>query len=303
MTSNDMSDQLFAEIEGVLKKHQANGWEKLQEKMKDTDELDQKRLFYVFAICSRWFGAAAVEIPQEGSLITLDKYNILQQWNWTNFARLYLLLLLSRKNTRASYISLYKDLFHNADVKESIVLIQSLSFLPDAEAFVAHAREAARSNITSLFSAVAHQNQYASQYFDLDGWNQLILKAAFVAVPIWPIIGLKERNNDALVNMLIDYARERQIANRTVPWDLWCCVGWKANDDYLQQLSTQFHNGDIRTKAAIAKSLSENPGSRAQQLAKELYDGDNEMQRAFDSEDNKRSLSTLQWHNIAEVST
>ena len=122
-----------------------------------------------------------------------------------------------------------------------------------------------------VFSAIAHNSDYAQRFFDETAWNQLVLKAAFLAEPIWSIIGLRARNNAQLATMLRHYANERQAASRSVPWDLWCCIGWlAASDDELDYLQQQAGFADSRTLATITLALSENPQRAAQLLAKSL---------------------------------
>lgn len=243
--------------------------------MERVEIIEQKLFFYLFAICSRWFDAKNIDIKPSSYWQKKDAFGIFSTWQWTSLARLYILLLVAERNTKEDYIHLYKTLFNSADIKESIVLIQSLAFVPHAEAFIEKAREAARSNITTMFIAVAHNSNYAFKHFDEAGWNQLVLKAAFLNVPIVKIYGLKSRNNSQLVEMLCDYASERQVASRSVPWDLWCCVAWAADsEENYQYLKAQFDCGDIKTKAAIALALTENQNEYAVTLGQQLSQND-----------------------------
>lgn len=293
-----MNNDAILEIEALLKAHQPEALEKirakLQEKSGDEGTIDHKLFFYLFAISARWFSKSPVEIDSASDWKNADRFNVIQSWQWPSFARLYLLLLFASKNTPESFIKLYDALFNASDVQESITLIQSLAFLPHSESLVHKAREAARSNITSLFCAVAHNSDYAFKTFDETGWNQLILKAAFLAVPIVSIHGLRERNNEHLVTMLCDYARERQAASRVVPWDLWCCVAWAADsDDKIQYLKDQFDKGDPKTKAAIALGLIENKNKNAQTAGHELSQQDSI----------KQPFTPLNWGTIANDTT
>ena len=270
-----MTQKIIESIETLLASHQPEGLAKIQSKMEGSEQIDQKLFFYLFAICSRWFDAKTVDVNASSYWQKKDAFGILPTWQWPSLARLYILLLVAERNTKEDYIHLYKTLFNSADVQESIVLIQSLAFVPQSEAFVEKAREAARSNITTMFIAVAHNSNYAFNYFDESGWNQLVLKAAFLNVAIVKIYGLKSRNNTQLVKMLCDYASERQVASRSVPWDLWCCVAWAANsEENYQYLKTQFARGDIKTKAAIALALMENQNEHAATLGQQLSQND-----------------------------
>ncbi|HEX7028918.1 MAG TPA: EboA domain-containing protein, partial [Gammaproteobacteria bacterium] len=166
------------------------------------------------------------------------------------------------------YVDSINALYKTADVNEMVLLGQSLAFVPHAELFLDRARESARSNIVTVFSSIAHDSDYPRRHFDQTAWNQLVLKAAFLAVPIWSIAGLKERNNPELVVMLRHYVNERQAAKRSVPWDLWCCIGWLAQSgDELEYLRQQWQSAGMKTQGAITLALSENPSKAAQATA------------------------------------
>ncbi len=111
-----------------------------------------------------------------------------------------------------------------------------------------------------------------------------------MAEPIWSIPGLKQRNNDALVTMLRHYVEERQAAGRSVPWDLWCCIGWRARgEDALDDLRRQWRFAPTRARAAIALALSENADTDARATGEALL---RDIQEDPDG--------TLSWPMIAE---
>ena len=114
-------------------------------------------------------------------------------------------------------------LLRSSDNSERILCCRSLSFFNDLPLFVQFARECARSNVVSIFDSVALNNRYAYDTFDEVGWNQLVLKAVFLERPLHQIYGLKSRMNNDLVKTLLDYTRERWLANRLVPKDIVLC--------------------------------------------------------------------------------
>ncbi len=270
-----MTQETIDSIQELLTKAQPNGFTKLCAKMSDEKQIDQKLFFYLFAITVRWFDKSPVDLSHSSFWQEKDQYGVISRWQWPNLARLYLLLLISERKPKEEYVDLFKSLFNSSDMQESITLIQSLAFLPHAEAFEGKAREAARSNITTLFCSGAHHSDYAFKHFDEPGWNHPILKAAFLDVPIHNIHGLKTRNNPFLVTMLRDYAKERQTASRYVPWGLWCCIAWLADSgESLEDLKSQFSAGDIKTKACIGLALSENKHEPAAALGAKLLQSD-----------------------------
>ena len=86
--------------------------------------------------------------------------------------------------------------------------------LPYPEHFIDLAIDGLRSNITSVFNAIALHNPYPADYFAEAAWNQMVLKAVFVDSPLSHIQGLDARANDKLARMLGDYAHERWAAGR-----------------------------------------------------------------------------------------
>jgi hypothetical protein len=233
-------------------------------------DFNNRRFFQLFALCPHWFEPRSNDVARErrSEWERLDPHGVLRGWEYPQLARLLVLLHAATGQTRERYVASVNELYRTADVNELILLGQSLAFLPEAGLFVERARESARSNIVPVFSAIAHRSDYARRFFDPVAWNQLVLKAAFLAVPIWSIPGLKERNNPELVAMLRHYVTERQAARRNVPWDLWSCIGWLARSEPdLEYLRSQWSSAQPRTRAAITLSLAENPQPAAQSAA------------------------------------
>jgi len=233
----------------------------------------RKQFFYLFAICPRWFKRQPLVFNEESRerRAIVGPLRIIRGWDYGTLARLDLLLQMAKIISAEEFVESVQDLYKTADVNELILLVQSLNFLPYGEKFIERAREAARSNILSVFSAVAHNSTYARQYFDLPGWNQLILKAAFLAVPIWNIEGLAARNNVGLVEKLKHYVWERQAASRVVPWDIWCCICWLAeSEDDFAYLRKQFSLIQEKGQLAMILALMENKTAPGLHLANEL---------------------------------
>jgi hypothetical protein len=137
------------------------------------------------------------------------------QWSVDLAARS--LLLLSLPQAENGQLS---DLFHklqgSADIAEAIALQQTLPLLPYGDRYRDCALEGCRSQITSVFNAIALSNPYPAQHFDQLTWNQMILKVIFVESPLNSVWGMGERVNAELSRMLTDYVHERQAAGRSV---------------------------------------------------------------------------------------
>jgi hypothetical protein len=152
-------------------------------------------------------------------------FNIHKAWfpgNWSIDKAARILLVLALPNNEPErYLQVLEQLFNAADVGELVALYQALSLLPYPELLQKRAAEGVRSNMITVFNAVALNNSYPSKYFDNLAWNQMVLKALFVGSPLSQIYGLEQRANPQLAQMLSDYASERQAAKRTVAPELW----------------------------------------------------------------------------------
>lgn len=269
--TRQIEQELMQLLANQLLDKQPSGWNRLEQSLRELHEdFSNRRFFQLFALCPRWFEQQTNAVPADrhSEWERHDPHGVLRGWQYPQLARLLVLLQVANGQARERYVASVNELYKTADVNELILLGQSLAFLPDAVLFVERARESARSNIVPVFSAIAHRSDYARRFFDPVAWNQLVLKAAFLAVPIWSIQGLKERNNPELVTMLRHYVAERQAARRSVPWDLWCCIGWLAQPGTdLEYLRQQWNSAQTKTQAAITLALAENPLPAAQTAA------------------------------------
>jgi len=120
----------------------------------------------------------------------------------------------------AEHLELVDDIFLRGDNRERGALLRALSFLPGPERFRAVAVEACRTNVLSVFEALACENSYPADHFTDPQFNQMVLKALFMGVAVARIDGLRRRQNDELIRMAKGYASERTAAGRVVPDDI-----------------------------------------------------------------------------------
>jgi hypothetical protein len=80
-------------------------------------------------------------------------------------------------------------------------------------------KEACRSNMRSLFCAAACDNPFPLHHFDEIAWNQLVMKAIFIEVPLAQIYGVEQRLSEKLAAMTRDFIAERTSAGRSIPKD------------------------------------------------------------------------------------
>jgi hypothetical protein len=112
------------------------------------------------------------------------------------------------------------ELWAHGDNRERQAVLKALPRLPDPAQFAALAIEACRTNVLTVFEAIACENPYPAEHFPELHYNQMVLKAAFNGVALARIVGLGVRRNHELSRMAADFAAERRAAGRPVPEDL-----------------------------------------------------------------------------------
>ncbi|MDR8391861.1 EboA family metabolite traffic protein [Aliifodinibius sp. S!AR15-10] len=200
-----------------------------------------------------------------------------------------LLVLSIAEIEKEEFLDKLEKTFVSADMGESVALYQALPILPYPEELKGRAAEGIRSNMTSVFNAVALHNPYPAEYFDEGAWNQLVLKALFVQTPLYQIQGLDQRANQKLADMLVDYAHERWAAGRTVSPELWRPVGPFAEGDMIEDLKKVLADEDPLQKQAAVLALAASDDKTAKALVEE-------HQQLLDEINSKN----IDWNDIGE---
>jgi hypothetical protein len=112
------------------------------------------------------------------------------------------------------------EAWSRGDNRERQAVLKALPFVPSPERFVDLAVEACRTNVLTVFEAIACENPFPRDHFPDLNFNQMVLKAAFNGVALARIVGLDRRKNAELARMAGDFAAERRAAGRPVPADL-----------------------------------------------------------------------------------
>src|SRR5258708_10147588 len=157
----------------------------------------------------------------------------IRNWAVDRLSRVWLLMQADPTDTNAAttdpagripYIKKIENLFAAAEMNELVALYSALPILAYPEEWRKRCAEGIRSNIATVLEAIIHRNPYPAAWLDEPAWNQLVVKAFFTDKKISLIIGLEQRANRNLANILADYARERQAAGRPVNPQLWGLV-------------------------------------------------------------------------------
>ncbi len=186
-------------------------------------------------------------------------------WGVADAARV-LVLLETAESGNQSFIDRFVDLCRNAEVGELIAFYRGLPLYPDPAALEIQAAEGLRTNVRSVFEAIAHNNPYPKEQLSIERWNQMVLKALFIDSSLAPIQGLDERANPELARIMCDYAHERWAADRDVSPELWRCVGPFADGAMLDDLHKVVQAGSEIERRAAALALHANSSERAAQI-------------------------------------
>jgi len=117
------------------------------------------------------------------------------------------------------HVVFVRDLIRRGEIREQQAVLRVLAALPEPERFVDLAIDACRTNVQSVFEAIACDNAYPARHFPDAAFNQLVLKALFIGAPVGRIALLGSRTTDELVRMVEAYASERRAAGRPIPDD------------------------------------------------------------------------------------
>ena len=210
--------------------------------------------------------------------------------NWTidRLCRVWLLLNID-SSKKEDYFRSIENLFLAAEMNELVALYSSLPVLQYPELWRGRCSEGIRSNIGIVLEAIICNNPYPSEQLSEAAWNQLVMKAFFTDKPIHQVIGLDQRANKELANMLSDYANERWAATRPVNPQLWRCVGKFIDEKNFPNIQRIYHSTDqIETQAAaLACYDSDYPA------AKELLKEDKSLKSQIDS-------GQLNWNKLEQ---
>jgi hypothetical protein len=141
-------------------------------------------------------------------------------WTLTDWIRAALLaraLASVAPEARAAHV---QTLFEAGEIGEQESILRTLELLPEPGRFADTALLGCRTNARRVFEAIACDNAYPERHFAEPPFNQMVLKAIFIEVPVARIEGLERRNGPELARMARDYASERRAAGRPVPSDV-----------------------------------------------------------------------------------
>lgn len=260
-------------------------WLWLQGKAGDLNNLDQ-----TFTLIPRKAGKTIVQLTGKdvAALQSISKEIDISKWTVDRLARIWLLMNLDATE-QEKYLSAIENLFTGAAMQELVALYTALPFLAYPEHWRTRCSEGIRSNIGDVLEAIMCNNAYPSACLTESAWNQLVLKAFFTEKPVHQIIGLDERCNQELANMLRDFAHERWAAKRTVNPQLWRCVGKFIDAAVFPDIEKVFSSGNSLDKEAAALACNDSMYAPA----KKLFDENIMLKQSIEE-------GKLSWNMLAE---
>lgn len=221
-------------------------------------EDSSKELYLTYSILASKLSVEEEPVYSEENNLT--KYLKDRKANQLEIGRLYLLVrVLEAKE--AFFVNPVLNIIQIADKEELITFLKYLILLPGAERFKPSAVEALRTNIATVFDAIAMNNPYPQLYFNDQEWNQMYLKAVFIQRKLEDIIGVDERANKDLARIISDYAHERWAASRTIEPYFWRPVAKFLDETLLADMERLLKSRNVAENrvAALCCYYSDNP--------------------------------------------
>lgn len=221
-----------------------------QKLLKVEQENKPKEFYLAFTGAHRFLSRDEINFDEQEIIDLKSKYQdfISARWTHEQLGRLILMLVLPVDQNH----QILEDFFSAADMKELVVLYRGLFLLKNANNFVARAIEGIRTNMISVFDAIALNNPFAAHYFTEEPWNQMVLKAIFMQRPLYKIVGLDNRRNEDLARIARDFAHERWSAGRIVSPELWrLCAPYVDQDIFQDLIRVIEEDTDLAKEAAL----------------------------------------------------
>lgn len=171
----------------------------------------------MFASISRRLGPAGGEAPARPPDVSAA---VRPHWTLTDWIRAALVAKVLASVDAGRQPEVVHALFEAGEIGEQESILRTLSLWSEGERFLETGLLGCRTNARRVFEAIACDNAYPERHFPELGFNQMVLKAIFIEVPVSRIEGLERRNGPELKRMAKDYASERRAASRPVPKDI-----------------------------------------------------------------------------------
>ena len=178
-----------------------------------------------------------------------------QPGHWSLLETIRILFNLSVIQGSDDEDAVFLQSYKITELSEQIAFLKGLPLYGHSNFALTYTKDAVRSNIQSIFAAVAQFNTYPAIHFSENEWNNMILKAIAWNYPLHNIYGIDDRINHALMKMICEYAREQEGAKRPTSIDLWRCVGPLSDDNTLLYFAKMLNSTDTKKQFAAILAL------------------------------------------------
>jgi hypothetical protein len=220
----------------------------------------------------------------------------IEGWTTVRLSRVWLLTRLD-SGDQETYVRHIETLFDTAEMNELVALYSALPLLAYPQKWLFRATEAVRSNVGDVFDALVLNNPYPARYFTEAAWNQLVLKTIFNDKPIHKIVGLEERANVTLAQILSDFAHERWAAGRSVAPEVWRLTPHYLKEIGLEDVKHLLSSGDLNNQRAAALVCFQAGSSEALALLSQYPELEKEVQQE------KISWADLEFNDLNTYAT
>jgi hypothetical protein len=156
--------------------------------------------------------------------------------------------------------ALVLELYARGDLEERTMLLRSRALFGVDSATLALLGEIQRSNVLAHVEALALDSDVvaraADHGFSREDLNRLLLKLAFLDLPLARAFGVERHANPELSRMLQDLATEREAAGRRVWRDTGRLIGRAPTAGTVARLLGGLEHGDDGTRLAAADGLA-----------------------------------------------
>ncbi|MEQ8767803.1 MAG: EboA domain-containing protein [Planctomycetota bacterium] len=156
------------------------------------------------------------------------------------------------------------DLFLHGDMEERVMTMRTLAPAPVTDATVELLGEAQRTNTVPHFeAAICDSNLLVRALehpsFGIEDFNRMILKLAFIGLPLSRVLEVCDHANEDLSRMLQDLATEREAAGRAVWPDTNRLIARAPAPGTLARLIGGLEHGDDQQRLAAAEGIAAMP--------------------------------------------
>lgn len=223
------------------------------------------------------YSLIATKIPKEPletettEVDGLIRYLQVQCANVQQLARIYLLIRVLEDDSEY-FADKVANIIQVADTGELETFLKFLILLPNPDRYNTSAVDALRTNISTIFNAIALNNPYPAQFFNEQQWNQMYLKTAFMQGDLSAILDIDKRANKELTRIISDYAHERWAASRDIDPYFWRPVAKFLDDTLLADMKRLLDSDSILENRAGALCCYYSGNTTAEQLLENYPD-------------------------------